>query len=142
MEDKSSFEEIKEKLVCKRENVWCQNNDHDIIKFSEDYKIALNNGKTEREFANFSKNYLLNRGFKEFNEPSQKGALTEKLFRLIKGKVLIAFSPGIEPIDNGINIVAAHIDSPRLDLKQNPLYEDSGFAYLDTHYYGGIKIYQ
>ena len=142
MEDKNSFEEIKERLTCKRENVWCQNNDHDITKFSEDYKIALNNGKTEREFANFSKNYLLNRGFKEFNEPSQKGTLTEKLFRLIKGKVLIAFSPGIEPIDNGINIVAAHIDSPRLDLKQNPLYEDSGFAYLDTHYYGGIKIYQ
>ena len=83
MNDKSSFEEIKEKLVCKRENVWCHNNDSDIIKFSEDYKIALNNGKTEREFANFSKNYLLNRGFKEFNEPSQKNAVPEKLFRLI-----------------------------------------------------------
>ena len=51
MEDKNSFEEIKERLTCKRENVWCQNNDHDITKFSEDYKIALNNGKTEREFA-------------------------------------------------------------------------------------------
>ena len=66
MDEKNSFEEIKVKLVCKRENVWCQNNDSDVTKFSEDYKLALSNGKTERELAKFSKNYLLNKGFKEF----------------------------------------------------------------------------
>ena len=145
MDEKNSLEEIRKKLLCKRENVWCAINERDIIKFSEDYKLALNNGKTEREFAKLSKDYLLSRGFREFNEPLQNDRVdlnSAKLLRLIKGKVLIAFFGGQASIENGINIISAHIDSPRLDLKQNPLYEDSGFAYFDTHYYGGIKIYQ
>lgn len=145
MYNEYSFEGIREKLLCKRENVWCERNEKEILEFSEDYKIALNSGKTEREFAKFSKDFLLSKGFREFNEPLQYERLdlnSAKLLRLVKGKVLIAFIGGEVSIENGINVVAAHIDSPRLDLKQNPLYEDSNFAYFDTHYYGGIKAYQ
>lgn len=57
-------------------------------------------------------------------------------------KSVVLFNIGSEPMENGMNILGAHIDSPRLDIKQNPLYEDGGLAYMDTHYYGGIKKYQ
>jgi aspartyl aminopeptidase len=144
MEEKSSLEEIRSKLICKKENVWCEENSKEIENFSEGYKSALSRGKTEREFAQLSAEYLKDKGFKEFNDSSIKkvSSNNDKLFRIVKDKVLIAFRSGKASIENGLNIVVAHIDSPRLDLKQNPLYEDSGFAFFDTHYYGGIKNYQ
>ena len=66
----------------------------------------------------------------------------DKVYSDFNGKSLILFSIGTDPIERGMNILGAHIDSPRIDIKQNPVYEDSGFVYLDTHYYGGIKKYQ
>lgn len=144
MEEKKSLEEIRSKLVCKREDAWCKDNENEIKSFSEEYKNALSKGKTEREYVNITVESLKSKGFKEFDDNSNNEITSndEKLFRIIKGKALIAFRGGKSSIENGLNIIAAHIDSPRLDLKQNPLYEDSSLAFFDTHYYGGIKNYQ
>ena len=112
--------------------------------FSEDYKKFLDNAKTEREAVDALVNMAEDEGFCELNrliESGEKLNAGDKVYTVWMNKSIVLFKIGKEPMENGMNIIGAHIDSPRLDVKQNPLYEDSGLAYLDTHYYGGIKKY-
>lgn len=113
----------------------------DIYKFSDEYIHYLNKCKTEREAVDFSKEILIKNGFIDLKD---KVVLIpgDKVYYINREKTIYAAIIGEKPLEAGLNIVGAHIDSPRLDLKPNPLYEDTGFAFLKTHYYGGIKKYQ
>ncbi len=112
-----------------------------IMAVCEEYKDFLNSSKTEREATSTSIELAKKAGFKEFkNIKSIKAG--DKYYFNNRGKSLALFVIGKKPIEDGLNILGAHIDSPRVDLKQNPLYEDNGLVLLDTHYYGGIKKYQ
>ena len=113
----------------------------EIFSFNEEYKHFLTNGKNERLVVKETVKLAKKKGFKDINEFTslKKG---DKVYVLNRNKNVLLFIIGEESLTKGINILGAHIDSPRLDLKQNPLYENSGFALLDTHYYGGIKKYQ
>ena len=127
-----------------KKNAWSKYNDQDMKKlnaFCDDYKEFLSICKTERECVNYSVELLKSKGFKDINEISKINP-GDKIFATNKGKNICAFIIGDEPIENGINVLGAHIDSPRIDIKQNPLYESSGYAMLDAHYYGGIIKYQ
>ena len=109
------------------------------------YREFLDAGKTERECAYEAVRLAQSYGFVDLNTIISDGNVLEpgdRVYSLNMGKGLILAVIGEEPLSNGFNIVGAHIDSPRLDIKQNPLYEDNGLAFLDTHYYGGIKKYQ
>ena len=113
--------------------------------FAEEYRQFISNCKTERECTDEIVNRLEEAGFKELNLLIQKKTKIkagDRIYAANRNKGILAFRIGKEDMENGINILGAHIDSPRLDVKQNPLYEDGGLAYLDTHYYGGIKKYQ
>lgn len=107
----------------------------------EDYKAFMNRAKTEREFTTEAVKILEDNGFKNLvtKEKLNKG---DKVYTVNRGKGIIAAVIGNEPFTSGMNVVGSHIDSPRLDLKPNPLYEDNHIAYFKTHYYGGIKKYQ
>lgn len=109
--------------------------------FAKGYCEFLDNAKTEREAVAWSVKTLEKAGFKEYEYgmPVKTG---DKVYVNNRGKNIFAAVVGKEPFKNGFTIAAAHIDSPRLDLKQHPLYEDSGMAFFKTHYYGGIKKYQ
>ena len=112
--------------------------------FSENYKKFLDNAKTEREAVDTLVNMAEDEGFRELSRLIESGEQLkagDKVYTVWMNKSIVLFKIGKEPMENGLNILGAHIDSPRLDVKQNPLYEDSGLAYLDTHYYGGIKKY-
>ena len=113
----------------------------ELMKFNEEYKDFLTASKTERECVKVSIKLAEANGFKELStfKSLQKG---DKVYVTNKGKNFAAFVIGEKPIEAGLRVLGAHIDSPRLDVKQNPLYESQGFALLDTHYYGGIKKYQ
>ncbi len=116
-----------------------------VMDFAEGYRKFLSECKTERECTDYFIKQAKKAGFKDLDSLIAKGTRLkpgDKVYRSNKGKALAAFIIGTEPIEKGINILGAHIDSPRMDLKQNPLYEDSSLALLDTHYYGGIKKYQ
>ena len=85
------------------------------------------------------------RGYRDLKEVTQSGGSLksgDKVYAVCMDKMVALFHIGNEPLENGMNILGAHIDSPRIDVKQNPLYENEEFAYFDTHYYGGIKKYQ
>ena len=112
-----------------------------VYDFCESYKEYLNNGKTERLCVDYTIALAKEAGFAEFNE-TKKLVAGDKIYINNRGKSIILAVVGKKDITEGINLVAAHIDSPRLDLKQNPLYEDTDLALLKTHYYGGIKKYQ
>ena len=126
-----------------RKNVWLQRNDQkdEIFKYAENYKEFLTNSKTERLFVKNSIALLKQHDFEEFTIAKQYKP-GDKFYIVNKKKSLAAFILGSEDITSGLLILGAHIDSPRLDIKQSPLYEKDGFALLDTHYYGGIKKYQ
>ena len=126
-----------------RKNVWLekQNSYEQIMNFAEDYKKFLNISKTEREFVTNSVVLLRRAGYLNLNEVSSIKA-GDKVYLVNRDKNVIAFTIGKKPLKDGLHILGAHVDSPRLDVKQNPLYERGDFAYLDTHYYGGIKKYQ
>lgn len=109
--------------------------------FCEAYKDFLNTAKTEREAAAFVTKALLENGYVPFHAGMQLQA-GDKVFLNNRGKAVILATVGTEPITSGVRLCAAHIDSPRLDLKQHPLYEDNEIGYFKTHYYGGIKKYQ
>jgi len=113
----------------------------DIYKFGDEYIHYLNKCKTEREAVDFSKEILIKNGFIDLKD---KVVLMpgDKVYYINREKSIYAAIIGEKPLEAGLNIVGAHIDSPRLDLKPNPLYEDTGFAFFKTHYYGGIKKYQ
>ena len=110
-------------------------------KFCKGYKTFLDNGKTERECVNLALNLLQKSGYVSFDETA-KYNVGDKIYQIIRGKSIIACTIGKESVDKGIRLNIAHIDSPRLDLKPYPLYEDSELALFKTHYYGGIRKYQ
>ena len=108
------------------------------------YKNFLDNGKTERECVDTSVELAKAQGYIDLNEAIASGkALTpgDKVYATCMGRAIALFIIGEKPLEMGMNIVGAHVDSPRIDLKQNPFYEDADMAYADTHYYGGIKKY-
>ena len=136
---------LAEKLQMKKTNIF-ENADSEKIKkifdFSDDYMTFLDEAKTEREATEFAIKLAKENGFTEYRlgESLQAG---DKKYYNNRGKSLFVFKIGSRPLDtDGIRILAAHIDSPRIDLKQVPLYEDSGMAFFKTHYYGGIRKYQ
>lgn len=113
--------------------------------FSKEYMEFLDNGKTERECIDMIVNRIEAAGYKELDVLlKEKSTLKkgDKVYAVCMNKSIVMFQIGEKPMAEGMNILGAHIDSPRLDVKQNPLYEEGGFAYLDTHYYGGVKKYQ
>ncbi len=110
--------------------------------FCEGYKDFLYNCKTEREVAKWAEETAVKAGFKPFNEFGEPLKAGEKVYVMNRGKAIMLCVKGKKPINEGVRISAAHIDSPRVDLKQCPVYEDSSIAYFKTHYYGGIKKYQ
>ncbi len=110
-------------------------------RYCEGYKQFLNAAKTEREAVTQAVQMAEQAGFRPFT-PGMALQAGDKIYVNNRGKALLLAVIGTRPITDGVTIAAAHIDSPRLDLKPNPLYEDSELAYLDTHYYGGIKKYQ
>lgn len=116
-----------------------------LNKLNNEYIEFLSQCKTERECVKECVRQAEEAGYKDLQkvidnkESVQAG---DKLYYKYMDKSIVMFNIGSEPIEKGLNILGAHIDSPRLDIKQNPLYENSGLAYLDTHYYGGIKKYQ
>ena len=112
-----------------------------VMDFSEDYKKFLDSSKTERESVNTSIALAKKAGFKDLNSVKTLKA-GDKVYYNNRGKALALFVIGKKPMEEGLNILGAHIDSPRLDLKQHPIYEDHGLVLFDTHYYGGIKKYQ
>lgn len=113
----------------------------ELMKFNEEYKEFLSLCKTEREAVQFSVELAEKYGFKELSE-FETLKPGDKVYATNREKNICVFIIGEEPLENGLNVLGAHIDSPRLDIKQNPLYEKNGFAMLDTHYYGGIVKYQ
>ena len=131
-----------------RKNAWLSYDEaakKQLMDLGEKYRLFLSRGKTERECVKLAvaearaAGYISLEEAKEAGKPLQAG---DKIYADIMGKSLALFTVGTEPMEAGLNILGAHIDSPRLDLKQNPLYEDTDQALLDTHYYGGIKKYQ
>lgn len=112
---------------------------------NKEYRDFLDRGKTERECIDTIVNEIEAKGYQELEVLRKSGAKLkkgDKVYSVWMNKSIVMFRIGSEPFAEGMNILGAHIDSPRLDIKQNPLYEDGGFAYLDTHYYGGVKKYQ
>ena len=129
-------------------NAW-EKYDEDGIKkifdFNDGYKKFISDCKTERECVKETIKMAKKEGFKDLAQIIQKGEKLkagDKVYAVNMDKAIALFVIGKEPIESGMKILGAHIDSPRLDLKQNPLYEDSKLALFDTHYYGGIKKYQ
>ena len=113
--------------------------------FAADYIDFISTCKTERECVDRIIEEAEKAGYKELNTLIKSGKKTvrgDKIYSVWMNKSVALFKIGQRPLCEGINILGAHIDSPRLDIKQNPLYEDGGLAYLDTHYYGGVKKYQ
>lgn len=144
MADKSSAEVLKEKLLISRKNGY-QRIDEDTVKkiysFCEDYKTFLDSGKTEREVVKYTVDLVKRYGFVEY-ERGKRYKPGDKVYYVNRNKAVILAVMGQEPVEKGVRLAAAHIDSPRLDLKPNPLYEDYEQALFKTHYYGGIKKYQ
>ncbi len=133
MEHKNTWEKYDEKQL------------QQVDAFAREYMDFLDNGKTERECIDQIVNTIEKAGYQELetmvkNQTQLKPG--DKVYSVWMNKSVVMFQIGKESMAEGINILGAHIDSPRLDIKQNPLYEDGGFAYLDTHYYGGVKKYQ
>lgn len=117
----------------------------EVDAFAREYMDFLDNGKTERECIDRIVNEIEQAGYKELETLVTAGTKLkagDKVYSVCMNKSIAMFQIGKRKMSEGINILGAHIDSPRLDIKQNPLYEDGGFAYLDTHYYGGVKKYQ
>ena len=140
--DKEKVEELKDKLFNKKESGWIlANKKEDIFEYAKGYIDFMNKSKTEREIIKSSKQIAEKNGFKNIEEfESLKPG--DKVYYINREKSMYLAVIGKEGIEKGVNIIGAHADSPRLDLKPNPLYEDGELAYFKTHYYGGIKKYQ
>lgn len=140
----ATVEELKKELCYKADNAGAILSDEEIAKadaFAEGYKKFLNEAKTEREATQVVLSHAKEKGFQEF-VPGKKYEAGDKLYYVNRDKAIILAVIGKKGIDEGVKIAAAHIDSPRLDLKPNPLYESDEIALFKTHYYGGIKKYQ
>lgn len=143
-EKNNTSKKLREKLFMQRKNAYHRLSDKEIKavdKFCEGYKDFMDKAKTEREAVIYAAELLEKKGFVEY-APDMKLNAGDKIYRINRGKAIIAAVIGKAPISEGVRLCAAHIDSPRLDLKQNPLYEDTELALFKTHYYGGIKKYQ
>lgn len=125
-------------------NIWkdaSQEKVNAIMNFCEDYKHFISVGKTERICVKEALKIAESKGFKNLHDVKTAN-VGDKLYLINKNKNIVLFTVGQKPVKEGLRVLGAHIDSPRLDIKQNPLYEKDGFALLDTHYYGGVKKYQ
>lgn len=131
-----------------RDNIW---NTYDaaslqqLEQINESYKKCLDAGKTERECIRIAVERARKAGYKSLEEIRGEGTKIkagDKVYAICMDKSIVLFHIGKEPLECGMNILGAHVDAPRIDVKQNPLYESEELAYLDTHYYGGIKKYQ
>ncbi len=148
MEDSKSFEELSKSLTHSFKNAWEALSEEETkvcFDFNEDYKRFLDKGKTERESANEILRLAVEKGYKSidlFLEGKEKINAGSKIYAMNRDKSIVLFVIGEKPLKEGMNIVGAHIDVPRIDLKPFPLYEDSDMAFFKTHYYGGIKKYQ
>ncbi len=131
-----------------RKNAWKTYTAEELKKLetvNEDYKNCLDEGKTERECIRLTIERIEKAGYRNIEEWIKSGKKVEsgdKIYAVCMNKTIAMFHIGERPLEEGMNILGAHIDSPRIDVKQNPLYENEELAYLDTHYYGGIKKYQ
>ena len=129
-------------------NIWTSYTSDQLAELeyiTERYKFCLNAGKTERECVSLAVDMAKQAGYRDITEVMQSGQTLhpgDRIYAVCMEKMVALFRLGDEPLSSGMNILGAHIDSPRIDIKQNPLYENEGLAYLDTHYYGGIKKYQ
>ena len=144
MSEKTKAQLLAEELFYKKKSAFETMSEEDkaaAYKYADEYSEYLYNSKTEREAVAASIEILKKAGYVEYTlgDALEVGG---KYYLNNREKALFAFRVGTDNIDNGVRICAAHIDSPRLDLKPNPLYEDNGFGYLKTHYYGGIRKYQ
>ncbi|GAF93452.1 unnamed protein product, partial [marine sediment metagenome] len=138
---KKEIERISEKLISKPKLVWDEIDKKEkkkVFDFDKEYQNFLNRAKTEREAVQIISEIALKKGF-----PSKPtGSHPIKLMKAFQGKSIALSISGKRPINEGINLIISHLDSPRLDLKQNPLYEEVDLAFMKTHYYGGIKKFQ
>ena len=131
-----------------RKNAWKKYSDEDknnVFTFADEYKTFISECKTERECVKKAVELAKKAGYRDLQEiiaANETLKAGDKVYAVNMKKSLALFQIGKQPLEKGMAILGAHIDSPRLDIKQNPLYEDTELAYLDTHYYGGIKKYQ
>lgn len=131
-----------------RKNVWKSYSSADLEQLEQvakEYKLCLDAGKTERECVWATVERIEKKGYRALEEVLKAGEplkAGDKVYAVCMDKMIAIFHIGRKPLEEGMNILGAHIDSPRIDVKQNPLYENDEFSYLDTHYYGGIKKYQ
>lgn len=142
--EKTNAKKLEEELFNNKKSGWESASDKDkklIFKFSDEYIEFLNRSKTEREFVTSAKEILDKNGFKDI-ESIKKISAGDKVYYVNRGKSMYIAVIGKKKLEDGLNLVGAHIDSPRLDIKPNAIYEDTEFAYFNTHYYGGIKKYQ
>jgi len=148
MENSTNFEALSKSLSHNFKNAWEALNESELkacFALSENYKKFLDAGKTERESANEILRLAEINGYKNieaFLSGEEKCQTGSKIYAMNRDKSIIMFIIGSKPLKDGLNIVGAHIDVPRLDLKPFPLYEESDLAFFKTHYYGGIKKYQ
>ncbi len=142
--ENTTAKELAEKLFYKKKSafdVMSQSELDEAMEYAKGYSVFLDSAKTEREAVDYSVDMLKTYGFEPYilGMPVYPG---DRFYFVNRNKSLIAFVIGDDGVENGFKILAAHVDSPRLDLKQHPMYEDGGFAYAKTHYYGGIRKYQ
>ncbi|MBR4382655.1 MAG: hypothetical protein IKP64_03765 [Selenomonadaceae bacterium] len=141
-------EQDKDDRTDKKLSVWSEYTDEDkaaLENLAEGYIDFISRCKTERESVVETIKRAEAVGYKNLDDIIKRGEKLkagDKVYAVCMKKTVALFQIGTEPLENGLKILGAHIDTCRLDLKQNPLYEDSGLAYMDTHYYGGIKKYQ
>ena len=144
MEENNKGKLLREQLLNQKKNGWDkvdEATEHAIFDYCEGYKVYLDKGKTERTCVDYTVELIEAAGF----VPLERGMELVpgmKVYRVNRGRGINLAVIGSAPLDQGVSIVAAHIDAPRLDLKPTPLYEDSEIAFLKTHYYGGIRKYQ
>lgn len=141
---KSQAEQLKERLLMEPENGGIRMPEEEIgqaYEFCEGYKAFLDHAKTEREAVSHIVPMLEEKGYVPF-DPSHKYKPGDKVYRNNRGQALILCTMGSRPLTDGVKMMASHIDSPRIDLKQRPLYEEAQLAMFKTHYYGGIRKYQ
>ncbi|MGE4284145.1 MAG: aminopeptidase [Clostridia bacterium] len=147
-QDKSQGQKVWDELKYEPQDGWqktSQEEEKQIFEFNEDYKKFLDIGKTERECIIEAIRLAKVKGFIALDEvakSNKKLSKGDKIYAVNRDKAIMLAVIGEKSLQEGVNIVGAHMDAPRIDLKQNPLYEDSGMALLKTHYYGGIKKYQ
>ncbi len=146
--EKLEGKELQDSLTFNWKNAWeviDENEKGKVFQINEEYKEFLNKGKTEREAAREIIRIAEENGFVSIDEIIKnkiKPTAGTKIYANNKDKSVVLFVLGQEKLEKGMNIIGSHIDSPRLDLKQFPLYEEEGLALLKTHYYGGVKKYQ